>query len=198
MYREAVLVFALIGTAIGSILDGDLDLADGVRLVSIPVSNNLEDEGRSFGGNAILFRMAKFLQGHELHVKLPKLIEKEKLTEFFADSLKTVDETYKENKATGRGKGGGGGGAALLGLMFAKALGAAGIGGLGLLTMKALAVSAMALLLSAVVGVKKLTSHDDHDDHQVIYAGHHGHHRRRRDLVTPLPYRGWEQYVPRS
>lgn len=98
MYREAVFVFALTGLALGSILDGDLDLADGVRLVSIPVSNNLEDEGRSFGGNAILFRMAKFLQGHELHVKLPKLIEKDKLTEFFAESLKAMDETYKENK----------------------------------------------------------------------------------------------------
>lgn len=98
MYRKAAIVLTLIGVALGSILDGDLDLADGVRLVSIPVSNNLEDGGRSFGGNSILFRMAKFLQGHELHVKLPKLIEKDKLTDFFADSLKTVDETYKENK----------------------------------------------------------------------------------------------------
>lgn len=37
---------------------------------------------------------------------------------------------------TGRKKGGGDGGVALIGMMFAKALGAAGIGGLGLLTMK--------------------------------------------------------------
>ncbi|XP_072935310.1 uncharacterized protein Osi5 [Epargyreus clarus] len=192
MYRY-IIVLGLVTNAIGSLLDGDVDLADGIKLVGIPVSNSLEDEGRSLGDSP-LYKMAKFLQSHELHVKLPNLIEKEKLSQFFAESLKAVDETYKEKAVTGRGKGGGGGGSlALLGLMFAKTMGAAGIGGLGLLTMKALAVSALALMLSAVVGVKKLTSHDDHDEHQVIYAGH-GHHRRRR---SPLPYRGWTQYRDR-
>ncbi|CAG9794888.1 unnamed protein product [Diatraea saccharalis] len=136
MYREAVFVLALAAVSLGSIFDGDFNIADGVRLVSVPVSNSLEDEGRSYGGNSVLFRMAKFLQGHELMVKLPKLIEKDKLTEFFADSLKTVDETYKDTKVTGRGSKGGGYGLALLAMMFAKALGAAGIGGLALLTMK--------------------------------------------------------------
>ncbi|XP_045780280.1 uncharacterized protein LOC123877521 [Maniola jurtina] len=139
--------------------------------------------------------MAKFLHNHELHVKLPNLIEKDKLSKILSESLKAIDESYKEKNVTGRGsKGDGGGSLALLGLMFAKTLGAAGIGGLGLLTMKALAVSALALMLSAIVGVKKLTSHDDHEDHQVIYAGHHGSHRRRRDTPLPyqaLPYQGW-------
>ncbi|KAJ8709517.1 hypothetical protein PYW08_009521 [Mythimna loreyi] len=196
MYRELTVLVALCGIAFASLLDGDIDLADGVRLARIPVTNSLEDEGRSFGENSPLFRMAKFLQGHELHVKLPNLIEKDRVTQFLADSLKVVDESYKENSVTGRGKGGGGGGVALLGMMFAKALGAIGIGGLGLLTMKALAASALALMLAAIVGVKKLSSHDGGEDHQVIYAGHHGHHRRRRDAddVTPLPYRGWRQY----
>lgn len=50
------------------------------------------------------------------------------------------------------------------------------------------------MMLSAIVGVKKLTSHDDHDDHQVIYAGHGHHHRKRRDVNTPLPYQGWKEY----
>ncbi|CAH2059522.1 unnamed protein product, partial [Iphiclides podalirius] len=195
MLRVTGLVLVISSMGLGSLLDGDLDLADGVTLVSTPLSNSLEDEGRSLG-NSPLFRMAKFLQGHELHVKLPNLIEKEKVSHLLAESLKIVDDTYKSNNATGRGKGdGGAGGLALLGLMFAKTVGAAGIGGLGLLTMKALAVSALALMLSAIVGVKKLASHDDHDDHQVIYAGHHGHHRRRRDLDdTPLPYKGWTEY----
>lgn len=96
MYRSLI-VLALIGSTIGSFLDGDIDLIDGVKLVSIPISNSLEDEGRSFGENSPLFRMAKFLQGHELRVKLPNLIEKEKVTQILAESLKTVDETYKEN-----------------------------------------------------------------------------------------------------
>ncbi|XP_068625395.1 uncharacterized protein Osi5 [Battus philenor] len=195
MYREIAAVLAIATVGLASLLDGDLDIADGVKLVGIPVSNSLEDESRSFG-NSPIFRMAKFLQGHELHVKLPNIIEKEKISQLLAESLKVVDDNYKSNNATGRGKGdGGGGGLALLGLMFAKTVGAAGIGGLGLLTMKALALSALALMLSAIVGVKKMASHDDHDDHQVIYAGHHGHHRRRRDLDdTPLPYRGWAEY----
>lgn len=60
--------------------------------------------------------------------------------------------------------------------------------------LQALAVSALALMLSAIVGVKKLASHDDHEDHQVIYAGHHGHHRKRRHIETPLPYQGWTEY----
>ncbi|XP_037876593.1 uncharacterized protein LOC110385178 [Bombyx mori] len=188
MYRFLV-PFVFLTSALGSFLDKDIDLADGVKLVSIPVPKTLEN-GRSFD-NSVLYRMAKFLQGHELHIKLPKLIEKDRVAQIFAQSLKVVDETYKENGVTGRGKGDGSGGVALLGMMFAKALGALGIGGLGLLTMKALAASALALMLSAIVGVKKLTSHDDHDDHQVIYAGHHGHHRRRRE-ATPLPYRGWD------
>ncbi|XP_045506364.1 uncharacterized protein LOC123702646 [Colias croceus] len=190
MYREIVLV-ALLSSVRASLLDGDIDLTDGIRLVGVPVSNSLEDQGRSMG-DSVLYRMAKFLQGHELYVKLPNLIEKDKISQLFAESLKVVDE-YKENNGTGRAKNGGMGSMALLGLMFAKTMGAAGIGGLGLLTMKALAVSALALMLSAIVGIKKLTSHDDHDDHQVIYAGH-GHHRRRRDVHTPLPYRGWSQY----
>ncbi|CAG4964242.1 unnamed protein product [Parnassius apollo] len=194
MLREAAVLLAVASLGFGSLLDGDLDLADGVKLVSIPVSNSLEDEGRSLG-NSPLFRMAKFLQGHELHVKLPNLIEKDKISHLFEESLKIVDESYKNNNVTGRGKGDGGASSmALLGLMFAKTMGAAGIGGLGLLTMKAMALSALALMLSAIVGVKKLASSDDHDDHQVIYAGHHGH-RRRRDLTdTPLPYRGWTEY----
>ncbi|XP_053619659.1 uncharacterized protein LOC128680487 [Plodia interpunctella] len=198
MYQVAV-VLGLVTSAFAGFLDGDLQLTEGVKLVGIPVSNSLEEEGRSFGDNSVLYRMAKFLQGHELHVKLPQLIEKDKITHMFSESLKAVDQTYNNSSVSGRGKGGGGGASvALLGMMFAKALGAAGIGGLGLLTMKALAVSALALLLSAVVGVKKLAHHDDHDDHQVIYAGHHGHHRRRRDLDMPLPYQGWVEYAKMS
>ncbi|XP_048001478.1 uncharacterized protein LOC125238246 [Leguminivora glycinivorella] len=186
MYR--LLVLLALGSTYGALLDGDIDIADGVKLVSIPVSNSLEDEGRGFGDSP-LFRIAKFLSGHELRVKLPNLVEKEKISKIVEESLRTVDETYN-SAGTGRRKGGGGGGSiALLGMMMAKTLGAVGLGGVALLTMKALAASALALMLSAIIGVKKLTSHDDHEDHQVIYAGHHGHHRRKRE--TPLPYRGW-------
>ncbi|CAH0721070.1 unnamed protein product, partial [Brenthis ino] len=192
MYRKIVIILSIFKLATSSLWDGDFSIADGVKLVSVP--NSLEDEGRSFG-NTPLLRVTRFLQNHELHVKLPNLIEKDKLSQILSETLRAIDDSYKEKTVTGRGKGDGGAGSlALLGLMFAKTLGAAGIGGLGLLTMKALAVSALALMLSAIVGVKKLASHDDHDDHQVIYAGHHGHHRKRRHIETPLPYQGWTKY----
>lgn len=97
MYREVTVLVALCATTFASLLDGDIDLVEGVRLARIPVTNSLEDEGRSFGENSPLFRMAKFLQGHELHVKLPNLIEKDRVTQFVADTLKVVDESYKEN-----------------------------------------------------------------------------------------------------
>lgn len=95
MYR--ILVPLVFSCAYASFLDGDLELTDGVKLVSVPVSNNIDDEGRSFGDHTVLNRMAKFLEGHELQVKLHNLIEKEKITQMFGDSLKAVDETYKES-----------------------------------------------------------------------------------------------------
>lgn len=75
---------------------------------------------------------------------------------------------------------------------------AMGFGALGLLTMKALMVSAMALMLSLIVAVKKLTSGHDSGGggHHVVYAqdvGHH-HYRKKRSLgeeASDLPYRGY-------
>lgn len=81
----------------------------------------------------------------------------------------------------------------MMGMMMAKMMGALGFAGVGALAAKALGVSMMALLLSAVVGLKKL-SEGGHG------GGHSDHHRRRRDLAEEwskanqfdfLPYRAW-------
>lgn len=83
----------------------------------------------------------------------------------------------------------------MMGMMMAKMVGALGFAGVGALAAKALGVSMMALLLSAVVGLKKLTE-GGHG------GGHSEHHRRRRDLAGAdeeskvllddfLPYRAW-------
>ncbi|KOB77700.1 Uncharacterized protein OBRU01_03659 [Operophtera brumata] len=53
--------------------DGDLELTDGVKLVSVPISNSIDDEGRSFGDHSVLSRMAKFLEGHELQVSVQEV-----------------------------------------------------------------------------------------------------------------------------
>lgn len=58
---------------------------------------------------------------------------------------------------------GGYGAIMMMGMMMSKVLGALGFGGVALLAMKALGVSMMALLLSAILGLKKLTeSGGDH------------------------------------
>lgn len=79
----------------------------------------------------------------------------------------------------------------MMGLMMAKMMGALGFAGVGALAAKALGVSMMALLLSAIVGLKKLAE-GGHG------GGHSDHHRRRRDLSSEaeskgdfLPYRAW-------
>lgn len=82
----------------------------------------------------------------------------------------------------------------MMGLMMAKMMGALGFAGVGALAAKAMGVSVLALLLSAIVGLKKLAD-----------GGHGGggnseHHRRRRDLTNAeskgpqddfLPYHAW-------
>lgn len=74
--------------------------------------------------------------------------------------------------------------------MFGKMLAALGLGGVGLLAMKALMVSALALVLSLVMGLKKM--HSEHDSgHTVVHAGHD--HRRKREAVE-LAYNAWQQF----
>lgn len=89
------------------------------------------------------------------------------------------------------------GAVALMGLMMGKMLAALGLGGVGLLAMKALMVSAMALMLSLIVGLKKLVS-SDHDDsgHTVIHANpsHGGGYEHRKKRAADMAYRAWSDY----
>lgn len=75
-----------------------------------------------------------------------------------------------------------------------KMLAAIGLGGVGLLAMKALMVSALALMLSLIIGLKKLVHHGHEDSgHHVIHAGHgHGHesYRRKREAAD-MAYKAW-------
>lgn len=83
-----------------------------------------------------------------------------------------------------------------MGLMMGKMMAALGLGGVGLLAMKALMVSALALMLSMVIGIKKLVSsgHDEGGYH-VIHAsgGGHGHEHRRKREAVDMAYRAWKQ-----
>lgn len=67
-----------------------------------------------------------------------------------------------------------------------------------MLALKALGVSMLALMLSAIIGLKKLSEGGGDSGHHVQYVTS-DHRRKRRDLqqeefdenVIPLPYRGW-------
>lgn len=90
----------------------------------------------------------------------------------------------------------------MMGLMMGKMMAALGFGGVAALAMKALGVSMMALMLAAIVGIKKLadSGHDD-SSHQVHYVtAHSEHHRKRRDIdqEVPLPYRGYIESYKKS
>lgn len=65
------------------------------------------------------------------------------------------------------------------------------LGGLALLAGKALIVAKLALVLSAIVGLKKLLSGggDDHGGVQVVQVPSGGHHRRSLPL-PPSPMTG--------
>ncbi|XP_019877333.1 uncharacterized protein LOC109605211 [Aethina tumida] len=171
----------------------DVRIGDGVHLVS-----RAGDDGRSLSDDGtVLGAVDSYLRSHELKIRLPELMPGDDLGRSFKMALDKVEGTGVEN-GTGRGKGGGGGGAGigLMGLMMGKMLAALGIGGVGLLAMKALMVSALALMLSVVIGLKKLVhSGGDEGGHHVIHASAHGHHdyRRKRE-ADGLAYRGWQGY----
>lgn len=73
----------------------------------------------------------------------------------------------------------------LAAIMMKKMLAAIGIGAVGVLAAKALGVATMALVLTAIIGLKKLTESDHKSEPEVHYVKAHQsdyHHRRRRDI----------------
>lgn len=92
----------------------------------------------------------------------------------------------------------------VMGMMMAKMMAALGFGGIAAIAAKALGVAMMALMLSAIIGVKKLSEHGGDDGgHHVSYVSipHHGeHHRRRREAGgDAYAYRAWRQmYEPKN
>lgn len=71
--------------------------------------------------------------------------------------------------------------------MMKKLLAALGMGAIAALSAKALGVATLALILTLLLGIKKLAE----PVNEVKY--HTEHHRKRREIDAdiPLPYRGW-------
>ncbi|CAK9795208.1 hypothetical protein ANTPLA_LOCUS282 [Anthophora plagiata] len=184
-----------------------IEIFDGVSLVEVPGSGP-NRKGRLLKGFGNMGTLVQFLEGRELRIKLPSFLP-QNIETAIQESL-PVDQARAGGGGGfgggggghggyggGGGKKGGGGGYMIMALMMGKMMAALGFGALGLLAMKALMVSAMALMLSLIVAVKKLTSgHDSGGGHHVVYAqdvGHH-HYRKKRSLGEEdhdLPYRGY-------
>ncbi|XP_050304927.1 uncharacterized protein LOC126742325 [Anthonomus grandis grandis] len=181
----------------------DVKIGDGVHIIS----TRSENDARAYGDDTTLLgAVENYLDSHEVRIRLPELMPGEGFGRAFKTAMDEVESKEGENEprgggggggggGKGGGGGGGGGGVMMMGLMMGKLLAALGIGGVGLLAMKALMVSALALMLSIIIGLKKLVHHDDDGGgHHVIHAGHgHEYHRRKREAAE-VAYGGWENY----
>ncbi|XP_043472586.1 uncharacterized protein LOC122505170 [Leptopilina heterotoma] len=174
-----------------------IELFDGVTLVNINNNNNNNNNNDAKSSRSARLLMGpksllQFFDGKELRIKLPNFLPGN-IESAFRASLPAA------NQARGGGGGGGGGGkkgdggVMMMALMMGKMMMALGFSALGALAMKALMVSSLALMLSLITAVKKLSTKDDKDEHHVVYAQEVAHHRRRRnDNNHELsPYRGY-------
>ncbi|GJQ85497.1 hypothetical protein Trydic_g23086 [Trypoxylus dichotomus] len=183
----------------------DLKISEGVHLISTP---NANDARAHVGDSSVIDLLENYLKSHEIRIKLPELMPQEG----FGRALKNAMDGFESNEIGTPRKGGGGlgggggkkgdgglGAVALMGLMMGKMMAALGLGGVGLLAMKALMVSAMALMLSMIVGLKKLVSSDSGDSgHTVIHAspshGYGGGYEHRRKRAADIAYHAWSDY----
>ncbi|XP_043497055.1 uncharacterized protein LOC122520832 [Polistes fuscatus] len=107
----------------------------------------------------LLHKIGSYLNSHSISIKLfdPKTFEAAR--SFNEDALAQLGLNGNQNAETGRKKGKGGNNGLMAGLMMMKGtLGAVGFGALALLAGKALMTGLMALMLSAIVGLKSLAS----------------------------------------
>ncbi|XP_059610899.1 uncharacterized protein LOC132257873 [Phlebotomus argentipes] len=175
-----------------------LVLVPGLEIVQLPAQETARSSDYDDLKHQSFFtRIAKYLQTHEIKIKFPDLVGQTEFNEVLAGTMKNINEG--ENVVEGRKKDKGGlGMVMMMGMMMAKMMAALGLGGVGALAMKALGVSMMALMLAAIIGIKKLADGSGHDDggHHVQYVTAHDHHRKRREVRRNLdmPYRGWKQH----
>lgn len=170
--------------------DGDIEIGEGVSFLQTePISQgrsmneiNLpaEPEARELEVDSLLVdRVARFLATHTLQFKVPK------------DSIEDLQTSLEE--ARGKGGGGGGGGKKhrkyLLPLLLLFKLKAAALlplvlGFLALVAFKALIIGKLALILSGIIGLKKLfESKHSSQSYEVVASPHqsfdeHAHYGR--------------------
>ncbi|XP_046752802.1 uncharacterized protein LOC124416026 [Diprion similis] len=148
----------------------DLGILPGVSLVKetdskdVPASEVVANLARDFPNDVdkrldafLLHKVGSYLNSHAISIKLfdPRTFEAAR--SFNEETLNQLGFGGNQNVETGRKKDKGGMGGLMAGLMMMKGtLGAVGFGALALLAGKALMTGLMALMLSAIVGLKSL------------------------------------------
>ncbi|XP_062540352.1 uncharacterized protein LOC134208384 [Armigeres subalbatus] len=192
-----------------------LRIVPGVEIVEATPHDSDEEAYRSFNEiqeeeTGVLGRVTRYLGNHELKINLGEMMGKIELRNVLQTTLKSFQDDMVGDIEEARKKDKGGLGAILMmGVMMSKMLGALGFGGVAMLAMKALGVSMMALLLSGILGLKKLTEgggdhkgrHNQDVDFQVLseepasggsYGTHHeASHSADHRRISKLAYRGW-------
>ncbi|KYQ59804.1 hypothetical protein ALC60_01189 [Trachymyrmex zeteki] len=135
----------------------------------VPASDVVANLARDFPNDVekrldayLVHKVGSYLNSHSISIKLfdPKTFEATR--SFNEEALTQLGLGGNQNVETGRKKDKGGYGGLMAGLMMMKGtLGAIGFGALALLAGKALMTGLMALMLSAIIGLKSLASGGD-------------------------------------
>lgn len=157
-------------------------LTEGVTVVKVP---GTETEGESRSINAddsieslITSRVKRFLETHTIKVEL-KGAEVVNAVSSTSRALEDVSENIFSDDASAEGRGKKKKAAKILGPLIAMiALKAAALlplllGAIALIAGKALLIGKIALVLSAVIGLKKLLSQEKHVTYEVVAHPHH-------------------------
>ncbi|XP_069681129.1 uncharacterized protein Osi11 [Periplaneta americana] len=139
------------------------ELSEDVNEESLPVDPEKRQEALD---DFLLDRVSRFLKSHTLQFSVPKFISE-------------LDESFGENDTLeeGRGKLKKYGGALLMGLLMKGGMLAMAYKGIALLAGKALLVAKIALVLSAVIGLKKLVGSggDEKVTYEIVKHPHVSH-----------------------
>ncbi|KAJ6637627.1 hypothetical protein Bhyg_10358 [Pseudolycoriella hygida] len=160
-FIAVVLLALLCGVESGYVIEGLTPVPDGLNANNVFEIEEHHREKRS-ENVGYLDRVSKYLT-ENLNIEFDRLVNK------------TIGEVYDGNdKFEARKKDKGGLSAVLLAaIMMKKMLAAIGIGAVGVLAAKALGVATMALVLTAILGLKKLTESDHKSEPEVHYVKAH-------------------------
>ncbi|KAM3960632.1 uncharacterized protein ACR2FA_005220 [Aphomia sociella] len=126
----------------------------------------------------LLYKLGNYLETHTVKLRL--------LDESATEEARALVGDPRAKGGIGGGKKGGMGGLLAIGMLFKGTLMALGLGALALLAGKALMTAMMSLLLSAIIGIKSLSSGQKSTTYEIvskpIYSHSHSHSTAHEDV----------------